>query len=195
MTEDDAQEWMIDRYGKATTDRVASFVDMVVVENGVQNLVSPTSIASIWVRHVVDSAQLIDLAPASARHWIDIGTGGGFPGMIVALCWSGAVTMVEPRKLRAAFLQRCVDQMGIAGATVIAGRIEALRSPADVITARAVASVEKLLHAAGGCATPQTRWILPRGRSPVDEVGGHLFHVEQSITDPASSIVTFDGVG
>ncbi|WP_445191275.1 16S rRNA (guanine(527)-N(7))-methyltransferase RsmG [Sphingomonas sp. Tas61C01] len=195
MTEDDARAWMADRYDKEVTDRVASFVDMVMAENAVQNLVSPSSIASIWVRHVVDSAQLIDFAPASARSWTDVGTGGGFPGMIVALCWSGAVTMVEPRKLRAAFLQHCVDRLGIDNAAIIAGKIEAVRSPTDVITARAVASVEKLLHAAGGCATPNTRWILPRGRSPVDEVGGRLFHVEQSITDPASSIVTFDGVG
>jgi len=80
-------------------------------------------------------------------------------------------------------------------ADVVAGKIESLATPADVISARAVASVEKLLQAARGCATPKTRWILPRGQSPNGEIGGRLFHVEQSITDPGSSILTLDGVG
>ena len=195
MTEDDARAWMDERFGPAVTVRVARFVEMVVAENALQNLVSPGSLPSIWSRHVVDSAQLIDLAPADASSWIDIGTGGGFPGMIVALCWPGSVTMVEPRKRRAAFLQQCVDRLALPTVHVLATKVEAVITQADVISARAVASVEKLLQAAGGCATPTTRWILPRGRSPHGDAGGRLFHVEQSITDPASSILTLDGVG
>jgi 16S rRNA (guanine527-N7)-methyltransferase len=195
MTEDDARAWMVQRFGDAAADRVGQFVDMLVAENSSQNLISPGSIASVWVRHVVDSAQLIGLAPAGASTWVDIGTGGGFPGMIVALCWPGRVIMVEPRKRRAEFLQESVDRLGVVDADVVAGKIESLTTPADVISARAVASVEKLLQAARGCATPKTRWILPRGQSPVGEIGGRLFHVEQSITDPGSSILTLDGVG
>lgn len=195
MTEEDARTWMEERFGRAVTTRVEQFVGMVAAENLLQNLVSPGSLSAVWGRHVVDSAQLIGLAPAGASSWIDIGTGGGFPGMVVALCWPGRVTMVEPRRRRAAFLQECVDRFSAANAIVVASKIELVTTAGDVISARAVASVEKLLQAARGCSTPKTRWILPRGQSPVGEVGGRLFHVEQSITDPGSSILTFDGVG
>ncbi|HEX8420650.1 MAG TPA: 16S rRNA (guanine(527)-N(7))-methyltransferase RsmG [Sphingomonas sp.] len=195
MTEDDARAWMVQRFGDDAAGRVGQFVEMVVAENSIQNLISPGSIASIWVRHVVDSAQLIGLVPEGALTWVDIGTGGGFPGMVVALCWPGRVTMVEPRKRRAAFLQESIDRLGVVNADVVAGKIESLTIAADVISARAVTSVEKLLQAARGCATPTTRWILPRGQTPVGEIGGRLFHVEQSITDPGSSILTLNGVG
>ena len=183
------------RFDVATMERVARFVALVAAENQEQNLVSPASLSEIWARHVVDSAQLIALAPVGAASWVDIGTGGGFPGMIVALCWPGRVTMVEPRRRRAAFLADCIATLQVEDAVVEARKIEAISDPADVISARAVASVEKLLQAARGCSTPTTRWILPRGRSPIEDIGRLMFHVEQSITDPASSIVTFDGVG
>ena len=126
MTEEDARAWMVDWFGQEISGRVALFVDMVVAENSVQNLVSPASIPAIWVRHVVDSAQLINLAPKTATRWVDIGTGGGFPGMIIGICWTGAVTMVEPRKLRAAFLQTCVGRLGLTQASVAVCKIEAV---------------------------------------------------------------------
>ena len=195
MTEDEAKVWMLARFDEATMERVSRFVGLVIAENQEQNLVSPASLSEVWSRHVVDSAQLIALAPQGAASWIDVGTGGGFPGMIVALCWSGRVTMVEPRKRRAAFLAECVETLQIANAVVEVRKVEAIIGSADIISARAVASVEKLLQAARGCSTPKTRWILPRGRSPIEDIGGRMFHVEQSVTDPASSIVTFDGVG
>lgn len=196
MTEDDARDWLARRFGEAVHARCAHFVDLVVGENERQNLVAPGSVDKIWTRHVVDSAQLVAHAPAGAATWLDIGTGGGFPGVVVALCWPGTVTLVEPRRKRAAFLADAVAALGL-GATVSVQqcRVEVVHAQFDVISARAVASVEKLLQAARHCATPTTRWILPRGQTSIDEEGGGMFHVEHSITDPASRIMLIDGMG
>ena len=195
MTEDEARAWLATRYPADTVATVSRFVDLVIAANAEQNLISPASVDAIWTRHVVDSAQLLAFAPADAGTWIDIGTGGGFPGMIVAICRNRPVIMVEPRRRRAAFLQDAISLLGLeARASVRDTKIESVRDTADVISARAVASIEKLLQAAGRCATPRTRWILPRGRSS-EEQDGDLFHVEQSITDPASRIVLIDGTG
>lgn len=191
MTEAEARAWMAMRFGGVLVARVERFVAMVLDENVRQNLISPASVTSIWARHVVDSAQLIELAPRGT--WVDIGTGGGFPGMIVALCRPEKTVMVEPRRRRAAFLQHCVDVLELTDASVESRKIEAVNVPAAVISARAVASVEKLLHAARGCATPSTRWILPRGRSSITESA--MFHVEHSVTDPESRILLIDGMG
>ena len=201
MTEDEARVWVRDRYGRDACDRIGGFVDRAIEENAIQNLLSPSSIATIWSRHVVDSAQLLTLAPQGWRSWIDVGTGGGFPGMVLALLApQRSVTMVEPRRKRAAFLDRCVRTWSLDKAQVVAAKIEQLSDTADVISARAVASIENLLRAAGQCATAGTTWILPRGRSGREDVASmqlkrSMFHVEHSITDPESTIVVIEGDG
>lgn len=198
MTEDDARGLMTERYGPDRVQRIAVFLDMVVAENDMQNLIAPSTIETIWVRHALDSAQLMFHVEQSAESWLDIGTGGGFPGMVVALLFDGKVTMVEPRKKRAAFLQACVDHLGIANADVMASKVEAVSGRYDIISARAVASVEKLLQAAAPCAKPDTRWILPRGRIEPEQLTAlrrqrdRVFHVEHSLTDPDSAILIVD---
>jgi 16S rRNA (guanine527-N7)-methyltransferase len=118
--------------------------------------------------------------------------------MVIALLFDGKVTMVEPRKKRAAFLQTCVDRLGIANADVAASKVEAVSGRYDIISARAVASVEKLLQAAAPCAKPETRWILPRGRMEPEQLTAlrrqrdRVFHVEHSLTDPDSAILIVD---
>ena len=197
MTENDARELMTERFGSERVERIAAFLDMVVAENDQQNLIAPSTIDTIWVRHALDSAQLMfHVEPAES--WLDIGTGGGFPGMIVALLFDGKVTMVEPRKKRAMFLQACVDHLSIANADVAASKVEAVSGRYDIISARAVASVEKLLQAAAPCAKPDTRWILPRGRIEPEQLTAlrrqrdRVFHVEHSLTDPDSAILIVD---
>ena len=198
MTEDDARAWFLDRFGEVKTAAVAAFLDTVCEETGRQNLISPASIATIWTRHGVDSAQLLFHVKHNAGDWLDIGTGGGFPGMVVAILGDGPVTMVEPRRKRAEFLQQCVERLGLSHATVRAAKVEAVEGRFSTISARAVASVEKLLQAAEHCATPETRWILPRGRIEAEELARlqrdrtRMFHVEHSLTDPQSSILIVD---
>jgi 16S rRNA (guanine527-N7)-methyltransferase len=196
MTEDEARSWIGDRFGGEACDRVGRFLDIVLEEAMLQNLISPKTIPQIWLRHALDSAQLLPLAPPAWRTWLDIGTGAGFPGMVVALLVPDRqVTMVEPRRRRAEFLQRCLNLLGGDRAFVVADRAENLTIKADVISARAVAPTENLLRAAGQCAKAHTTWLLPRGQSGRAEASalmtlkGMMFHVEQSLTDSNSIIL------
>lgn len=199
MTEDEAKNWFADRYDGTTIDRLSQFLAMVAVENREQNLVAPSTIATIWARHAVDSAQLLGLAGRSDGRWIDIGSGGGFPGIVVALLSDFAVDLVEPRKRRAAFLSDCIVRLALDNASVQPFSIERISSTADIISARAVAATEKLLHVAQHCATPVTRWILPRGRVDDEETAvmrrcwQGMFHVEHSVTEPDSTIFILEG--
>jgi 16S rRNA (guanine527-N7)-methyltransferase len=103
--------------------------------------------------------------------------------------------MVEPRRKRADFLRECIDSLALSQATVVTGRVESMSGRFGIISARAVASVEKLLQAAGHCATPDTQWILPRGRIEPHDIDRlrrdphRLFHVKQSVTDSDSMIL------
>lgn len=200
MNEDQARAWLAERFPSAAIDRLERFASIVRDETERQNLISPSTIPLIWSRHIVDSAQLLAVAPADARTWVDIGTGAGFPGIVAAILFDGHVTMVEPRAKRATFLRDAVDMLGIA-ATVYQARAET--APVErtkIISARAVAAVDALFAMTAHYRSPLTTYLLPRGRSGQDEivkarVEWHgTFHVEQSITDPASSILIATGV-
>ena len=196
MTEDEARSWIVDRYGTEATDRLSQFAERVVAENAVQNLISPATAPTIWSRHLLDSAQLLSLVPTNWKVWLDIGTGGGFPGLVIALLAPDrAIIMSEPRTRRAAFLQTCVAEFGLSNARVEHAKVENITCFADVISARAVAPVRKVLLGASHCATDCTTWLLPRGRSGMSENEASLsmFHVKHSITDPASVILVGRG--
>lgn len=199
MTEDEAIEWLGGHFDERQFTALQRFVDLIEAERPRQNLISPRSAEAIWARHVVDSAQLLALAP-SAGSWCDIGTGAGFPGMVVAILHDGPVTMIEPRRKRAEFLQRCIDDLGLQS-TVLQERAETARMETmDVVSARAVASITDLLKSARHFSTEKTRFVLPRGRTGRDEIANAkaawhgMFHVEHSVTDPDSVIVSINGV-
>lgn len=198
MTESDARDWVRERLSGEQFDRIERFVAMVIEENGRQNLISRASVDAIWFRHVADSLQLVEIAGGKSGPWLDIGTGGGFPGMVLAIAGAAPIMMVEPRRKRAEFLQHCVDHLEIADAIVRAEKVEQVAFEADVITARAVASMEKLLRAAAHCATTTTRWLLPRGTvdaAALSFLSAHemVFHVEHSLTQENSAILVIDG--
>jgi 16S rRNA (guanine527-N7)-methyltransferase len=169
-------------------------------ENERQNLVSRASLDQLWARHIADSAQLLRFAPSRTVSWIDLGTGAGFPGLIVAALHQGPVTLVEERRLRAEFLHRAAELLEVA-VEIVAGRVE--RVPPrrfDVISARALASLDRLLHLGTGFSTAKSVWLLPKGRNAQTELEAldpswqGSFRLEPSVTDPEAQIIVAEGV-
>lgn len=119
----------------------------LVEANTVMNLVGPDSLPDFWNRHVWDSAQLLDLAP-EAKTWADLGAGAGFPGLVLSIMLKGRdgahVWLIDSLAKRCRFLREVVDALSLP-ATVIVGRAEAQSVMCDIVTARAVAPMEKLL--------------------------------------------------
>ena len=187
---------------RETLERVEAFLALLREENERQNLVSRATLDHVWSRHVVDSAQLIQHAPASACRWLDLGTGAGFPGLIVACLFPGEVTLVESRKLRVDFLARAADLLGVTARTsIVHANIANLQAPPfDVISARAFAPLPKLLTLAERFSTDETRWILPKGRNAKSELEAAEslwqgdFRLEPSITDPDAMIIVGERV-
>ncbi|MFA6116523.1 MAG: RsmG family class I SAM-dependent methyltransferase [Sphingomonas sp.] len=201
MTEEDAKAWIRDRFGAVGEGRMAELARIVVDEASRQNLIAPSTLDAIWARHIVDSAQLIGLADDVEGDWLDIGTGAGFPGLVVAALTARRTILVEPRKRRVEFLQSAAGALGIADRVeVVCGKVETVNIPVAVISARAVAQLSSLFASAVQCSRRRTLWILPKGRTAREEVAvaeqtwHGVFHVEHSITDPESLIVLAKGV-
>lgn len=131
------------------------------------NLVSPSTLTESWERHILDSAQLFALVPEGARHWADLGAGGGLPGLVIAILGRDMglrVTLVESDRRKSAFLRQQIATQGLPARVEIA-RAEGLAPlNADVVSARALAPLPRLLPmvarhlASGGTA------LLPKGR-------------------------------
>lgn len=204
MTEEEAQRWLENRgWWKGTAgDRLRTFVDLVLDEADRQNLISNGSRDQIWARHIVDSAQLLTLPNISQtvdrRIWADLGTGAGFPGMVIGCLTDRPVTLIEARPLRVAFLRHCIAALDLSHVDVVGSKVEKtpLAAPAAIISARAYAPLDRLLASAHHLADENTIWLLPKGRGGEKELEivrrewHAVFHVEQSITDPESVIVT-----
>lgn len=194
MTEDEARAWAAARFDSTAIGRLDRLAAIVTAESERQNLIARSTLGSIWARHIVDSLQLVALGPEGS--WVDIGTGAGFPGLAVAAVEPDrAMSLVEPRRLRADFLRDAARQLGLDNVMIVAAKAEAVRDKAKVISARAVSRIGALFASAHQCANNETIWLLPKGRSAEEEVAEArrtwhgVFHVEQSITSPDSAIV------
>lgn len=202
MTEAEARQWIVDRFGVEREAKLAAFVALLIAESQHQNLVSKSSIGEIWARHIVDSAQLLAFADsASDGLWIDIGTGAGLPGIVIAILRDAPVLMVEPRRRRVDFLDRCIEELQLTHATTSLAKAEAIEPCAGAfISARAVAALPALFANAHHLSDKDTLWLLPKGQTAQSEVDAARkawqgsFHVEQSITHPDSKIVVAQGV-
>lgn len=204
MGEEEARAWIQQELDvpRETMGRLEAFAGLLREANEHQNLVSRATLDCVWQRHIVDSAQLLHWAPSPLSSWVDLGTGAGFPGLIVAALHGGPVTLVEERRLRVEFLQRAAAVLGVAHKTQIIGRkVERVeRRIFDVISARAFAPLPKLLELGSRFSTNKTCWILPKGRnarSELDAVESSWqgeFRIEPSLTDPDAGIVVAEGV-
>jgi len=184
---------------RETVGLLERYVDALLSENTRQNLIGPASEEDVWARHIVDSAQLLRLAPR-AGSWADIGSGAGLPGFVLGILSRQPITLIEPRRLRAEFLERTRSALKLANVTVLQSSAGAATGRFDYITARAVASSEALLAMTAHLAHPGTIFLLPRGRSAQSELdavtrtwqGG--FRLEQSLTSADAAILVASGV-
>ena len=178
---------------RETLERLDEYRRLVEEESSRQNLVSKATLADFWSRHILDSAQLFRFAPNSAT-WADIGSGAGLPGIVIACLDAKFVQLIEPRRLRAEFLERVVATLGLR-ASVLHGKAESASGSFDVITARAVAPLGKLLDISQHLSTGKSLYLFPKGKSAESELADvqrtwhGSFHVERSAIDADSLIV------
>ncbi|ANY19008.1 Ribosomal RNA small subunit methyltransferase G [Tsuneonella dongtanensis] len=198
VDEAQARAFVAERCDADALDRLEDFAETLREENGRQNLVSAASLSTIWQRHIADSAQLLDHLPAGHNGpWMDLGTGAGFPGLVIAAMRPGLeVELVESRRLRIDWLERCKEALHLANCTVIGSRLELVPDhKVNVLSARAFAPLPKLVALARRFSTGDTVWLLPKGRSAEQEVAElpkrlrPMFHVEHSVSDPEAGIV------
>jgi len=184
---------------RETLERLEAYAALLREESKRQNLVSASTLDQLWDRHIFDSAQLVAFEPQAGASWADIGSGAGLPGIVVACIVAGPVTLIEPRRLRADFLHKVGESLHLR-VEVACAKAERVSGKFDVITARAVANLGKLLELSAHLSTGKTVWALPKGRTARAELSEAQrawqgsFRVVESATDPDSWIVVAAGV-
>ena len=160
---------------RETLDRLASFERIVAKWNPKINLIAKSTAFDIWVRHILDSVQVYGLAPEGTGHWVDFGSGGGFPGLVVA-CMAVEkapqmrVTLVESDHRKGAFLRAASLELGLK-TEIFTQRIEEIPSlVADVVSARALASLDVLCGFAHRHLKTNGTAIFPKGKTADQEL-------------------------
>jgi 16S rRNA (guanine527-N7)-methyltransferase len=163
---------------RETLDRLATYEALLKTWQRTINLVAPSTLDDVWHRHFADSAQLVPLAPADARIWVDVGSGAGFPGLVVAILLAEKgqvhVTLIESDTRKAAFLGEVARKTGVA-VEIVARRIEKHATqdklgPIDVLSARALAPLDKLLELVAPMFSANTTALLLKGRDAFLEI-------------------------
>lgn len=194
--DDFAREYDVSR---ETLRRLTAFDATLLDWSSRMNLIARSTIEDRWNRHYRDSAQLFALIPTDAKTLVDLGSGAGFPGLVLAAMGAErglSVTLVESIGKKAAFLNAAIEAMGLETARVLPQRIESLTlSPPDVVTARALAQLEKLLEYAAEFSGEKTVAIFPKGQDVEVELteAAKSWHMEvekrPSVTSPGSTIL------
>jgi 16S rRNA (guanine527-N7)-methyltransferase len=186
---------------RETFAKIERYAAVLSASSEQHNLIAASTLDDLWERHIVDSAQLVRFEPKSGASWIDIGSGAGLPGIIVALVAEGPMTLVEPRRLRVYFLRRVVDELGLGSRVrLVHGKADRASGKFDVITARAVAPTDRLLGITFHLSHRGTVWLLPKGKSGKSDLADAtrtwqgVFRTEASLTDPQALIVIASGV-
>lgn len=198
-SEVEARAWLarLPEWDARAEQRIGQLIALLAEENVRQNLVAAASLDHVWQRHIVDSAQLLSYVPRGTKpSWLDLGTGAGFPGLVIAALRPDLeVVMVESRARRIDWLERARITLGLDRARIVGSRLELVESRSfGVISARAFAPLVRLLDLSARFSTKDTLYLLPKGRSAQQELSelkgwNHLFHVEQSLTDTAAGII------
>lgn len=158
---------------RETIDRLKVFEGLVRKWTPKINLVGPSTMPDFWRRHILDSSQLFPLAPKHWQSWADLGSGGGLPGIVIAVLAADtgkSITLIESDQRKSAFLRTCVRELGLA-VTVLSSRIEAVPPlSADVISARALAPLPSLVGLVQRHLAPEGTALLQKGRTAAEEV-------------------------
>jgi 16S rRNA (guanine527-N7)-methyltransferase len=156
---------------RETYQQLERYAELLDAEARRHNLVAASTLDSLWHRHILDSAQLVRFEPGPGASWVDIGSGAGLPGIVIATLVTGPVVLVEPRRLRAEFLERAIAEIGLGQRVSVAARnVQKVSGRFDVITARAVAALDRLLAISTHLSTRKTLWVLPKGRGAQSEL-------------------------
>lgn len=195
MTEDEARAWIAERHGPEKLRVLESYVTLLLAANATQNLISKTTEPQVWTRHILDSAQLLRCAP-DAKSWLDVGSGPGLPGIVLAILSDKPVLMVEPRRKRVDFLTGAIGKLGLQKSRIRqANIVQVTGEKFGAVTARAYAPLPEIFSSTIQLTTSSTIWVLPKGRSAEQELDEArrswqgVFHVEQSLTDADSRII------
>ena len=190
---------------RETMARLDRYEALIKKWNPSINLVAKSTIAYLWSRHFLDSAQILRISKATQGHWVDVGTGGGFPGLVIAAMSAGdhqelRFTFVESDLRKATFLRAAVREMGLV-ADVIADRAETIRPlNANVMSARALASLDNLLALAEIHLKPDGQAIFLKGATFRKELSEALenwtFQSDEypSLTNPTAMILSIGDI-
>jgi 16S rRNA (guanine527-N7)-methyltransferase len=184
---------------RETFAELEQYAALLLDENRRQNLIAPSSEGELWDRHIIDGAQLLALVDQPGT-WLDIGSGPGLPGVVIAILGGRPMTLNEPRRLRADFLRHVVADLALGDVAVDECKAERMTGKYDIITARAVAPLGRLFGMACHLAHSETKWVLPKGeraQSELDEAREAWqgeFRLVPSQTHPASAIVIAEHV-
>lgn len=187
---------------RETLSRLDRLASLVGDWQRVINLVGPATLGHLWSRHILDSAQLFDFSPPEAKRWIDLGSGGGFPGLVVAALGADRIgfetILVEADQRKAAFLRAAVREMKLERVTICAQRIDQAiptLGAADVVSARALAPLADLVKWSTPLLLGGALGVYPKGENLQDELthwgppGNFDVSLAPSRTHPSAAIV------
>lgn len=190
---------------RETLEKLERFVALVQKWTPAVNLVSRNSLPDIWTRHVLDSAQLFPYRSQSPSHWVDLGSGGGFPGIVIAVLASEAnpemaLSLVESDQRKAAFLREACRHLEL-DSKILCDRIESIpHLGADIVSARALAPLISLCDMASRHLKPHGVALFMKGRGYAAEVDaakadwGFECRITQSKTDPEAAILRLSSI-
>jgi 16S rRNA (guanine527-N7)-methyltransferase len=190
---------------RETFDKLSALCALVVRWTPAINLVSKSTATQIWDRHLLDSAQIFSLLPPEAKHWADLGSGGGFPGLVVSVLAAESapdlrVTLVESDRRKSVFLSEAARTLGLK-VHILTQRIDQIPAlSADVISARALAALTTLCGFAERHLAPEGTAIFLKGANHVEEIAEAKklwtfdAQIHQSKTDATAVVVEMKAI-
>lgn len=200
-SEDEGRAFVAARCTSAAMAALETLVAHLRIANETQNLIAAATLNSVWLRHVADSAQLLDHVSRETSPWLDLGSGAGFPGLVIAAMQPDRdVVLIESRRLRIQWLLSMIEQLDLRKCRVVGQDVRRADTICTaVISARAFAPLPRLIEVSARFSTNATEWVLPKGRSAAQDIVQlpkslqSRFHVKQSVTDPDAGIVVARG--